>query len=283
MAYKHGIEVMEKETSFPSPALTKYGVQVIFGTAPINLAKKPNQAVNRPVKVTSFEEAKELLGYSDDWERYTLCQSMYASFQLFQINPVIFVNVLDPKKHTKDLMKTEYKVENHQLVIDEMGVLKDTLIVSAQTGRSYTGMAKVGESKLAERSSALKEDMDYIADFDSAGKLVITLLRTGSAYDVKNLTISGKTLAPEVVTEEDIIGAYEMESGKETGIEVLRQVYPKYGLVPGVLLAPGWSQAAEYRCGFAGKMRRYLWGISLYLSAGSGYQSDKNIYGCGEG
>lgn len=253
MTYKHGIEVMERETSFPSPAATKYGVQVIFGTAPVHLAKEPGKAVNQPVKAASFEEAKEKLGYSDDWERYSLCQSMYASFQLFQINPVIFVNVLDPQKHTTDLMKTEYAVEDHQIVIEEMGVLKDTLTVSAQLGRSYTGTAKAGESKVAERSSELKEETDYIADFDDTGKLVLTLLRTGTAYDVKNLMVSGKALSPEMVTEEDMIGAYEVETGKETGIEVLRQVYPKYGLIPGVLMAPGWSHKPNVGAALQGK------------------------------
>lgn len=96
MAYKHGIEVTEKATSMPSPLSTEYAVQVIFGTAPINQAADPKKAVNRPVKATTFEEAKKALGYSDDWEKYTLCQSMYASFQLFQTSPVIFVNVLYP-------------------------------------------------------------------------------------------------------------------------------------------------------------------------------------------
>lgn len=251
--YKHGIEVMEKETSFPSPASTRYGVQVIFGTAPVNLAKDPDRAVNCPVKVTSFEEAKEKLGYSDDWGRYTLCQSMYASFQLFQVNPVIFVNVLDPKRHTKGLMKTEYTVENHQIVIDETGVLKDTLVVSAQIGGSYAGTAKTGESKVVGRSSELKEETDYIADFDSAGKLILTLLRAGSAYEVKSLTVSGKVLSPEMVTEEDMIGSYEIESGEETGMEVLRQVYPKFGLIPGVLMAPGWSQKPNVGAALQGK------------------------------
>ena len=88
--YKHGIEVTERATSFPSPLSTKYGVQVIFGTAPINLAENPAAAVNRPIKATTFEEAEKALGYSEDWEKYTLCQSMYASFKLFQIYCILF-------------------------------------------------------------------------------------------------------------------------------------------------------------------------------------------------
>ena len=40
MPYKHGIEVTEKSTSFPSPMSTVYGVQVVFGTAPVNLTRR---------------------------------------------------------------------------------------------------------------------------------------------------------------------------------------------------------------------------------------------------
>ena len=111
--YKHGIEVNEKATSFPSPLSTRYGVQVIFGTAPVNLADDPYNASNRPIRVSSFEEAQAALGYSEDWEHYTLCQSMYASFELFQIYPVVFVNVLDPVKHVKSIGPEIYPVENH--------------------------------------------------------------------------------------------------------------------------------------------------------------------------
>ena len=44
------------------------------------------------------------------------------------------------------------------------------------------------------------------------------------------------------MTEEDLIGAYDSVTGKETGLEVLRQVYPRFGIAPGFLLAPGWSE-----------------------------------------
>ena len=102
MDYKHGIEVVEIENPSSAPLEGTAGLQVVFGVAPINLAKNPEAAVNKPVKVTSFKEAKELLGYSDDWDKYPMCASMYASFEAYNISPVIYVNVLDPKKHKKE-------------------------------------------------------------------------------------------------------------------------------------------------------------------------------------
>ncbi len=44
------------------------------------------------------------------------------------------------------------------------------------------------------------------------------------------------------MTEEDLIGARDTETGVESGLEVIRQVYPRFGLVPAILAVPGWSQ-----------------------------------------
>ena len=67
---------------------------VVFSAAPIHLSEDPAATVNNPIKVNSFEEASRLLGYSDDWETYPMCANMYASFKVFNISPVIYVNVL---------------------------------------------------------------------------------------------------------------------------------------------------------------------------------------------
>ena len=37
------------------------------------------------------------------------------------------------------------------------------------------------------------------------------------------------------------MGGVDTGTGKETGLELVRQIYPKLGLTPGLLLAPGWS------------------------------------------
>ena len=147
--YKHGIEVNEKATSFPSPLSTRYGVQVVFGTAPVNLAEDPYNACNRPIRVSSFEEAQAALGYSEDWEHYTLCQSMYASFELFQVYPVIFVNVLDPKRHVKSIGPKAYPVENHQIVLEETGIILSDLVLTMTADESQVGEAQVGTAVAA--------------------------------------------------------------------------------------------------------------------------------------
>lgn len=251
--YKHGIEVNEKATSFPSPLATRYGVQVIFGTAPVNLAEDPYHTCNRPIRASSFEEAQKALGYSEDWTRYTLCQSMYASFELFQVEPVVFVNVLDPDKHVKSIGPKLYPVENHQLLLEDTGILLETLVLKAAAKESRVGTAEAGNAKVSPGEQTLIRDQDYIAAFDDAGRVVVTLLTKGAAYYQEEITVSAKAVDPDLVTEQDLIGAYDVETGSESGLEVLRQVYPMYGLVPGMLMAPGWTERPNIGAALQGK------------------------------
>ena len=51
------------------------------------------------------------LGYSVDFKNFTLCQTMFATSTGFQvIFWVVYINVLDPAKHNKELAEAEYQV-----------------------------------------------------------------------------------------------------------------------------------------------------------------------------
>lgn len=238
--YKRGIVVEEKKTSFPSPLSTKNGVQVVIGTAPVHLADNPYASANKPVRVSGFDEAVAILGYSEDWKRFTLCQSMYASFRIFNVFPVIYINVLDPAVHQKANAQKKYAVMGHQTVLEEDGILKDTVMLRG-----------TGEGEVPGSSYTLGKD--YILTFDSEGKTVVTLLSSGAAYTDTSVYVESKSIDPEKVKESDIIGALDIEKGTETGLETIRQIYPKYGLVPGALLAPGWSESPNIGAALIGK------------------------------
>ena len=224
--YYRGVRVIEEGTDLPAPAEGTAGMQVVFGTAPVNLAEDPAAAVNVPVICRSMEEAQEKLGYSEDFEHYTLCQSMYASFSAFPVSPVVFINVLDPEKHKKDNVEKEYPVINRQAKVEDAdGILKSSVVV------------KMEETTLAV-------DTDYLLSFDDAGKLVVTLIseQTAEAVTVK---ITSTSIDPSAVMKEDLIGGYDAATGKESGLEVLRQVYPRTGIPAALILAPGWSHIPE--------------------------------------
>ena len=221
MSYKHGVYVSEQETSLTVPVEGTAGLQVIFGTAPCNLADNPTEAVNQPKLCYSFAEAKAAVGYCDDFKNYTLCQAIDASFRVFNTAPIILVNVLDPATHKTDVAESEVTLTNGQATLKDFGVIKSTLIVSATSG---------GE--------ALEEGTDYLATFDADGMCVITNLGAQT-----HLFVKYSKLNPTAVKDVDIVGSVGAD-GQETGLELLRTVYPKFGMTPGLISAPGWSHNA---------------------------------------
>lgn len=226
MAKKHGVFIYEEATAVTVPKESDAGLQVVIGTAPVNMTENPSSKVNVPILANSATEAMAELGYSSNFNDYSLCQTMYATANLYQVSPVVYINVLDPDKHKKALAETSVSVSDMQATVEQTGILKKNLAV------------KAGDTVLAA-------DVDYTAGFDNDGNLVITLIAGGAGEEATELTVSGFQLDPSAITKDDIIGAVNISTGKETGMEVIRQVYPKLGKVPGILLAPGWSQIPE--------------------------------------
>lgn len=223
---KHGVFIYEEATALTTPITGSCSVQVVIGTAPVNMVKEPEKVVNVPILANSAAEAMAALGYVDDFQTYTLCQTMYATNNIYRVAPVVYINVLDPAKHKKALAAVNTDVSQMQARIEEKGIILNGLDV--KTG-----------------STALVEGTDYTAEFDTDGSLIINLIEGGKGASAASITVTGNVIDPSMVTKKDIIGAYNVSTGKETGLELIRQVYPKLGVVPGLLLAPGWSHEPE--------------------------------------
>lgn len=218
----HGIKVNEEDKLVPSVTDVTSGIPFVVGTCPVHLAESGEVIVNTPVLIRNMEEAKKKLGYSEDFDKYTACEVMYTSFQLFGVSPVIFVNVLDPAKHAKAFAKQSVTVDKMQAVVPIEGALKDGLKVTAD-------------------STALTEGTDYILTKKDE-KVCITLLSDGKAADTLTVEVEGKQVDPSLVTEEDIVGGYNAEDGTESGLELIRQVYPRFGLTVGTIVVPKYSK-----------------------------------------
>lgn len=101
LPYKHGV-YGERAPSLDSLPPSGVGtLPVYIGTAPVDQLEDSAAAVNVPILVSSFDEAKAKLGYSDDWEKYTLCEVMDAHFRnrIQPIGPIVLINVFDPSQH----------------------------------------------------------------------------------------------------------------------------------------------------------------------------------------
>ena len=221
--YQHGVYNQEQATSLTTPIRSSAALQVIFGTAPVHLADDPTKAANTLKLCYSFAECQAAVGYSDDFKNFTLCQSIDANFRVFNNAPIVLVNVLDPgnSKHTKNNGEESCAVTNGQAVYKKPYVLLHTMVVKKD-------------------SSPLEADVDYTAAHDDDGNVVITLI-SETAKEAESLMVSSTSLNPAGVTKEDVVGGVDTGTGKETGLELVRQIYPKLGLTPGLLLAPGWS------------------------------------------
>ena len=102
MSYKYGAYGELKE-SVAKSAATGDTIPVYVGVAPINLVRGYADAkiLNNPVKILNYINAQNNLGYSSEWEKYTLCEAMEAHFNNKggNIGPVYMINVLDPDTH----------------------------------------------------------------------------------------------------------------------------------------------------------------------------------------
>lgn len=226
MAYKHGVYNSEQDTSLTTPVQGSAGLQVIFGVAPIHLAADPTTAANTIKLCYSFKECQEAVGYSDDFENFSLCQSIDACFRVFNVAPIILINVLDPTKaaHITVNAAEDCDVTEGEILYDKQYVMLNTLVVKNNTATLMAGS-------------------DYAASHDDNGNVVITLIST-AAKEATSLNVASTSINPAGVTAADIVGGVSATTGAETGLELIRQIYPKLGMVPGILLAPGWSQNA---------------------------------------
>lgn len=224
MAYKHGVYISEVPTSVLPPVEASAGLPIIVGRAPINLAKS-QEYVNKPVLCYSYEEAVKALGYTKDWENYELAEAVKVMFQLYAVAPVVFINVLNPAKHKKVITNETVNLVQGEALINREGILLDTLVV-----------------KLSSAGEPLVKNTDYTAAFNDDGEVVVTRLIGGSIPQGQtSLVVSYSHLDPSMVTKDDIIGGVDAITGKVTGMELINQIFPLFRLIPGQLLAPGWS------------------------------------------
>lgn len=224
MAFYHGVRASEVPTSVITPVETTAGLPVVFGTAPVHLTSEPTRYVNQPVICYSWDEAVAKLGYSEDWDQYTLSEVMYSQFKLYGVGPVVFVNVLDPAKHKKSVKDTDGRaVNDHQIVVND-SVLLDTLVV--------------------KRSSAAEPAVlgtDYTAAYDDDGQLIISTLESGKIYSEATLVLEYDAVDATKVTSADIIGGASSD-GKTKGLELIDLIYTMLSLVPGIIMAPGFTE-----------------------------------------
>ena len=224
MAYLHGAygEITDSKATNATQADV---VAAYIGTAPINLIRNYAERglVNMPIKVANMSDAQSLLGYSENWKDFTLCEAFAAHFDntVENVGPIYVVNVLDPAIHK--CAGTTSKIlafRNHRTEFESSDIILDTFAIDD-----------------------LVEGVDYFLDYNFAkGTVVVTLSEAREADD--HLQCSYDTVATIGVEAADIIG-YTTEDGEYTGLHAMKLLYQHHNAVLNLLAAPGWSHIPE--------------------------------------
>lgn len=314
MAYRHGIYSREVPTSLTPPVNIdgNSGLVVAFGTAPVHLAANPAKT-NTPILTYYYSEAVNQLGYSDDFDRFTLCEVMSSQYVLFGVSPVVFVNVLDPAKHyskaktiaegitntpanlgtdalldtikitsgedtdpTELVKDTDYSIESSTVegeedaedttttklkILSVENIVDDTITISYKTSRDTETENETSRSVEVGTEIALDSDTilstlkivsggsemqtltageDYNAARDTDGAVIVTLITDTKVVD-DTVEISYNNIDPSKVTMVDIIGGVDTMTGEVTGLELIESIYPRLGVLPGIIIAPKYS------------------------------------------
>lgn len=287
--YRHGIYTSEVATSI-TPMITAATPTVAFGVAPIHLASDPASA-NVPVLCYNLEEFVNQFGWSDDFDKYTLCEVAQVFFQLFNVSPVVFVNVLDADTNSKsstteiegvsipatltapiilstlavtsgtrpvektligvtgtepitipaEIDATDFVVKAGEV---ELTLTTDYTVSNGKITLTEDGLEKVDGSLTftsgVDTYVELVKDTDYTAEHDKTGNTILTIISTSKVVEDK-ISVSYREIDADTVTASDIIGGVDIVTGKNTGLELVEEVYPRFSMVPGNLIAPKYS------------------------------------------
>lgn len=208
----HGIGTSKQATSVSTPNVAASGIVFAVGAAPVQTV---GGKVNEVIMANSYEEAVSALGYSDDWEKYGLCEVVYTMFQLYQQSPVFLVNVLDPAKHKKKTTES-YTPENNQIRLPLEAIASSINIAEKTAGEDY-------EVFYDETACVIEFAEDVTAE-------------TSVTFDEVDTTKLAKA---------DVIGGYEVSTHKNKGLELIDDVFAKYTEAPDLIICPNWSKDSE--------------------------------------
>lgn len=194
---------------------------VYVGVAPINLVRnyKDIKGVNMPIKLNNLVDAQRKLGYSADWEKFSLCEAMTAHFNnpRGNIGPIYVINVLDPATHKKEMQTTKpLTFTNGRCEFVSDTIILDTFAIAEKV-----------------------EGTDFSIDYNyTKNSVVVTVLNSESMTGPINATYDEVDLSK--ITSAEIIGGVT-EGGAYSGLAALKLLYQEQYQVCNLLAAPGWS------------------------------------------
>lgn len=197
---------------------------VYVGTLPVNLIRgfANLDIVNYPVKLSNLTNAQQAVGYSDDWESFSLCEVLDAHFnnKKGNIGPIYVINVLDPATHKKAEKTTiQLAFSNGKATIKSDTIILDTLAL---------------EEKV--------EGIDFAIDYNFTKGMV--MISSVGEKITGSIAASYEEVDTSLITSEDIIGGVTA-NGEYSGLGAITLLYQEHFAVCNLIGAPGWSEDPE--------------------------------------
>ena len=228
MANYHGVTTREVKTGLIPTVNSDAGLPVVFGVAPIFMTKNPEASYNTPILAYSYEEAVKSLGFIDANAgtgrfEYNLSEFMDSHYRKFESDPVVFVNVLDP---TDVEEKTEeLKLVNGKATLKSKKAFLNSFVV------------KKGDDEL-------ESGVDYLVTYNTDGSAVVSSLNSDSLAKNDDISVTFNESTYEL-SKDDVIGGVNPVTGLKSGLELVDEVFPRFRIVPGQLVSPGFSSETD--------------------------------------
>ena len=93
--------------------------------------------------------------------------------------------------------------------------------------------------KSQDLAATYAEGVDYSVNLETG---VVTRIEGGSIASGATVSVSAYEYAdPSKVAADDIVGGVDGATGKPEGLELVNSVFPMFRILPGTIVAPGWS------------------------------------------
>ncbi len=211
MAFTHGVYIQELPTKLFSIRECDSSIPFIVGTAPKGKINEAQMAFN-------YVQAVELFGED---ESYTIPRFLKIFFALYGMGPVAVA------------------VASHRF--------EEVLAVGDGGTTSFNatlGSVPVVPEKLSitDGSQVLTDDGNGSLTGDGSGTVNYETGEISFSFDEapsNGASIVASYRSYSGVTAEDIIGGVDDTTGERYGLELIEEVFPRLGIVPGIILAPG--------------------------------------------
>jgi phage tail sheath protein FI len=168
------------------------------------------------------------MGWSDDWQQYTLCEFMQSHFRLYGCQPALLCNVMDPAKMSKEAPPNDYAVDNGAAMLPAEAIDDARLQVYQAGGAGLP----------------LEKGRDYDTIRTDAG-LAVEVAAGGAAQNASSLHIRYYAADASLVTPANVAA----------GIESVELSLAETGMMPDLMLAPGYSGSPDIAAALTLKAR----------------------------